>query len=150
MLRAVWSPNGFHVINVLSKGIEFNGGHYITDALIPLAGWRKTHVGRTVRKLIVHADKAGHHCAKMILGFLEQNGMRQTPHPPCSPDLAPSDFYLLANVKQFLALHGFTDRGALLGAVQDILRDIEKVTLDWVFLAWVETRAIYYNQWLLC
>jgi hypothetical protein len=32
-----WNPTGFHVINVLSKGIKFNVDHYITNVLIPLA-----------------------------------------------------------------------------------------------------------------
>jgi hypothetical protein len=37
MLNNVWNLNGFHVINVLSKGIRFNADHSITDVLIPLA-----------------------------------------------------------------------------------------------------------------
>jgi hypothetical protein len=41
MLIIVWNPKGFHVINVSSKGIKFDAGHYITDALIPLAEWSK-------------------------------------------------------------------------------------------------------------
>jgi hypothetical protein len=56
MLKIAWNLNSFHIICVLSKAIKFNADHSITDALIPLAEWRKTRVGRTDRKLIVHAD----------------------------------------------------------------------------------------------
>jgi hypothetical protein len=54
----IWNPNGFHMINVLSKGIKFNADHGITDVLIPLVEWRKTQVRRADRKLIIHADNA--------------------------------------------------------------------------------------------
>jgi hypothetical protein len=37
MLTMVWNPNGFHVINVLSKPIKFNADYCITDVLIPMA-----------------------------------------------------------------------------------------------------------------
>jgi hypothetical protein len=30
MLTIVWNPNGFHLINVLSKGIKFKVSHYVT------------------------------------------------------------------------------------------------------------------------
>jgi hypothetical protein len=51
----------------------------------------------------------------------------KAPHSPHSLDLAPVDFYLFGQVKQLLAGHEFTDRGALLDAAQDILRGIEKL-----------------------
>jgi hypothetical protein len=95
--------------------------------------WRKTHVGRTDLQSIVHADNTGRHIAKKVLDFLEQNGMKNAPHPLCWPDLAPSDFYLFGYVKQLLAGQEFPDRGAILDAVQDIMRVIGKVTLDQVF-----------------
>jgi hypothetical protein len=41
MPTTVWNPNGFHVINVLLKGIKFNADYCITDALIPSVEWRK-------------------------------------------------------------------------------------------------------------
>jgi hypothetical protein len=82
----------------------------------PLVEWRKTQVGGTDRKSLIHADNAHSHPAKKCLDFPEQNGMRKAP-PPYSADLAPSDFCLFAHVKQLLAGHKFPDRGALLGPV---------------------------------
>jgi hypothetical protein len=58
MLTIVWNLGVFHGINVLSKGINFNTDHYLTDALIPLAEWRKASVSRTNRNLIFHANSA--------------------------------------------------------------------------------------------
>jgi imidazoleglycerol phosphate dehydratase HisB len=75
MLTIVWNTNGFHVINFLSKGIKFNAHHSVPDAAIPLGEWFKTQIGRTDRKLIIRADNARPHTAKMSLDFLEPIGM---------------------------------------------------------------------------
>jgi hypothetical protein len=50
-------------------------------------------------KLIVHADNARPHTAKMTSQFMEQNSMQRAPHSAYSLDLAPSDFYLFGYVK---------------------------------------------------
>jgi histone-lysine N-methyltransferase SETMAR len=64
--------------------------------------------------------------------------MKRAPHPAYSPDLAPSDFYLFGYVKQLLAGQEFPDGEALVGAINAILEGIEKVTLQRVFLEWME------------
>jgi hypothetical protein len=60
---------------------------------------------------------------------MEQNGMKRVPHPPYSPDLALSDFYLFGHVKRYLTGHTFDNADDLFGAVQRILEGIEKVIL---------------------
>jgi hypothetical protein len=53
-------------------------------------------MGRTNRKLIVDADDAHPDTPKVTLDFMEHNATKRAPHPPYSPDLDPSDFYLSA------------------------------------------------------
>jgi histone-lysine N-methyltransferase SETMAR len=84
------------LITVLPKGIKFNTNHYLTDILVPLLEWRKTQVGGSNRKLIVLADNPRPSMVRVTLEFLKQNGMKSVPHPPYSPDLAPSGSYLLS------------------------------------------------------
>jgi hypothetical protein len=55
--------------------------------------------------------------------------MKSASHPPYSPDLAPSDFYLFGYVKRCLAGLSFEDADQLLAAVEGVLEGIEKVTL---------------------
>jgi hypothetical protein len=74
----------------------------------------------------------------MTQPFLERNAMKRAPHPAYSPDLAPSDFYLFGYVKQFVARQEFPDGEALLAAHNAILGGVEKVTLESVFLEWME------------
>jgi hypothetical protein len=73
----------------------------------------------------------------MTQQFLEQNPIKMTPHPICSPDLAPLDFDIFGYVKQLLAGQEFPDRKSFLGAINEMLREIEQVTLKRVFLEWM-------------
>jgi hypothetical protein len=57
--------------------------------------------------------------------------------PPHSPDLVPSDFYVFGNVKRCLAGLSFEDADQLLAAVEGVLEGIQKVTLQAVFLEWM-------------
>jgi histone-lysine N-methyltransferase SETMAR len=52
--------------------------------------------------------------------------MKSAPHPPYSPDLAPSDFYLFRYVKRCLAGLSFKDADQILAAVEGVLEGIEK------------------------
>jgi histone-lysine N-methyltransferase SETMAR len=126
MLTIVWNPSGFHLINILPKGFKLNASFYVTQILGRLSDSRRTQVGRTNRKLWVHADNARPHTATATLQFMQQNAMRRAPHPPYSPDLALSDFYLFNDIKQLLLECEFTDRDSLLQVVRDILGGIEK------------------------
>jgi hypothetical protein len=60
--------------------------------------------------------------------------MKSASHPPYSPDVAPSDFYLFGYVKRYLAGLSFEDADQLLAPVEGVLEGIEKVTLQTVFL----------------
>jgi hypothetical protein len=64
--------------------------------------------------------------------------MKSAPHPPYSPDLAPSNFYLFGYVKRCLAGLSFQDADQFPAAVEGILEGIGKVTLQAVFLEWMD------------
>jgi hypothetical protein len=74
--------SGFHLINVLPKGFKFkfNASFYVTQILGPLSDWSRTQVGRTNRKLWVHADNTRPHTATVTLQFMQQNSMKRVAH----------------------------------------------------------------------
>jgi hypothetical protein len=74
--------------------IQHQSLHCVSDILVPLVEWRKTQVGGSDRKFIVHADNSCPHTARVTLEFLKHNGMKRTSHPPYLPNVALSDFYL--------------------------------------------------------
>jgi hypothetical protein len=69
--------------------------------------------------------------------------MKSAPHPPYSPDLAPSDFYLFVYLKRCLAGLSFDSADQLLAAAEGVLEGIEKVTLRAVFLEWMDRLRNY-------
>jgi histone-lysine N-methyltransferase SETMAR len=74
---------------------------------------------------MICADNARPHTAHLSVQFFKQNWMKTVLHPPYSPDLAPSDFYLLGKMK-----------GCLLHTIQRVLAGIKQLTLEAVFLEW--------------
>ncbi len=57
----------------------------------------------------IHHDGAPAHQADNVVNFLENTGSHLLPHPPYSPDLAPSDSFLFARLKKNLWGHIFQD-----------------------------------------
>jgi hypothetical protein len=75
MITIVWNPSGFHLIKRPPRGFKFNVSYDITQTLDPLSVWRGSQIGKTNRKLIVHADNARPHTATVTLDFIERNAM---------------------------------------------------------------------------
>jgi hypothetical protein len=86
----------------------------------------------------VHADNARQHTAKLSAQYFNENQMKLATHSSYSPDLAPSDFYLSGYVKKCLAGLSFEDADQLLAAGEGVLAGIEKLTLQAVFLEWMD------------
>jgi len=53
------------------------------------------------RVILLH-DNTRPHTARLTLETVEQLGFEALPHPPYSPDLAPSDYHLFGPVKKML------------------------------------------------
>jgi hypothetical protein len=64
--------------------------------------------------------------------------MKSAPHPPYFPDLTLLHFHLFGDVKRCLAGLSFEDADLLLAEVEGVLEGIEKVTLQAVFLEWLD------------
>jgi hypothetical protein len=66
------------------KGPKFNAGYYIAEILEPLSQWRSIEAAGNQRKLLVHADNARPHTAKLSAQYFNENRMKSAPHPPYS------------------------------------------------------------------
>jgi transposase len=51
---------------------------------------------------VLHHENASIHTAMAVQQFLVRNNISIEPHPPYSPDLAPSDFWLFPTLKMNL------------------------------------------------
>jgi hypothetical protein len=138
MLTIVWNPRGFHLIKVLENGRKFNAGYDVAKILELLSRWRLIEAAGKERKLLMHANNVRPHTAKLSTQYFNQNRMKSAPHPPYSLDPAPSDFYLFRCVKKCLTGFLFEDADQLLAAGENVLEGIKKVTLQTVFLEWMD------------
>ena len=55
--------------------------------------------GNGERKIWLHLDNCKVHNSKKTSEAIEQFGFKRAPHPPYSPDIAPSDFFLFGYTK---------------------------------------------------
>jgi hypothetical protein len=103
-----------------------------------LSQWRSIEAAGNERKLLVHADSAHLHNAKLSTQYFNENQIKSALHPPHTPDLAQSDFYFFGYVKKCFAGLSFENADQLLAAVEGVLGAIGKVTLQVVFLEWMD------------
>jgi histone-lysine N-methyltransferase SETMAR len=134
MLTIVWGVTGFHVVKLLPKGGIFNPSYCIDEIVSEIASWREAQKGSTTRKLVVHADNARPHTAGRTVRHIAACGIVRAPHPPFSPNLAPSDFFPFGYLKSMLPGRHFETGEELLAAIPDLLCTTENVTLETAFL----------------
>ena len=63
------------------------------------------------------------HTSRVAMDAVRECGYELLPHPPYSPDLAPSDFHLFPRLKKHLRGRRFDDDGELTAAVEGWLGD---------------------------
>jgi histone-lysine N-methyltransferase SETMAR len=134
MLTILWDPTEFAAVTAIDSGCKFNAGYYVSEMLTPLSEWWRERGAGNFGKLIVHADNAHPDNAAVSQQFMAGNAMVIAAHPPYSPNLAPSDFYLLGHVRCLPRGKSFEAGERLLSAVEGILGSFEKRTLTKIFL----------------
>lgn len=77
----------------------------------------KQRRGALKRGPLILIDNAPIHKSVQTRSLIENIGFELIPHPPYSPDLAPSDFYLFRNLKSWLKQKRFTTQDDLEAAV---------------------------------
>jgi transposase len=136
-LTIVWNPSGFHIVKALPKGGRFSAQYSTNNVLIAISDWKRLTLGRRPNKSWVHANNARSHNAKVSTHFIALNRMKQASHPPYSPDLSPSDFFVFGYVKRKLLGYHAESPSELLIHIRVISSEIPRKTLNAVFLEWM-------------
>ena len=111
MLCIWWDQKGVLYYELLKSGQTITGELY-RQQLIRLKQaidekrpeWATRH-----EKLIFHHDNARPHVAVPVKNYLENAGWEILPHPPYSPDIAPSDYHLFRSMQNHLSGIRFTN-----------------------------------------
>lgn len=94
---------------------------------------------QTDKKLLwLHLDNCRVHNSKSATESLRMLGFKRAPHPPYSPDLAPSDFYLFGYIKEKLKGCFFDTIEELKAKIILILEEISEEKRKEVFLSWIK------------
>jgi histone-lysine N-methyltransferase SETMAR len=114
-----WDSKGIILIDILPRGETITGIYYsglldkLKDAL-----WTKRRRRTTDASLFLQQDNARPHTAAVTTSKLQEIGLKPLPHPPYSPDLAPSDFYLFSPLKSALKGKSFNNAAEIMVDVQ--------------------------------
>lgn len=102
MASIFWDAHGIIFIDYLEKGKTITGEYYVTllDRLDKEIKEKRPHLKK--KKVLFHHDNAPAHSSMKAMVKLNSLRYELLLHPPYSPDLAPSDYYLFPNLKRWL------------------------------------------------
>ena len=90
------------LVNFL-EGRKTVTGFYYVEVLRKLrTKSAKNRPGKLHQGILFHHDNAPAHSARVTKEFLRDIRWELLPHPPFSPDLAPSNFFLFTKLKEHL------------------------------------------------
>jgi transposase len=139
MFIIIWSSQGFHVVDSLPDSTTMSS-IYFTDNILMKTASAFFPAMRRERSptVILHLDNCSVYRSRMAENFMEQNGIESMLHPPYSPDLAPSNFFLFPLVKKRLDQFECDNRDDLLEAITEILGSLQSNDLYRVFQEYVD------------
>lgn len=107
MLCCWWDMQGMLYWELLAQGQTVTAEVYTRQLRQLAAAIQEKRPGRT--EVDMQHDNARPHIASATHQQLMDLGWNTIPHPPYSPDLAPSDFHLFHSLKEHLHGHNFRD-----------------------------------------
>jgi len=126
MASVFWDAHGIIYIDYLKKGKSINSDYYI-ELLVRLKdeiAKKRPHMKK--KKIIFHQDNAPCHKSMKTMAKLNELGFNLLPHPPYSPDLAPSDYWLFADLKKMLQGKRFGSNEEVIAATEAYFEDKDK------------------------
>jgi histone-lysine N-methyltransferase SETMAR len=99
MATVFWDAEGIIMVDYLEKGKTVSGEYYalllgqLRDRL------KEIRRGKVTKGVLLLQDNAPAHNSNIAKLAVADCGYELLPHPPYSPDMAPSDYYLFPNLK---------------------------------------------------
>lgn len=118
MASVFWDSKGIIFIDYLEHGKTINSDYYIglLERLKAEVAVKRKHLAR--KKILFHQDNAPCHKSFKTMEKICELGFELLPHPPYSPDLAPSDYWLFSDLKKTL-------RGKRYGTDEEVIAETE-------------------------
>ena len=118
MASVFWDMHGILLIDFLSKGQTINSDYYIAllDRLEDAIKKKRPHMAK--KKSLRQQNNAPVHKRMKTMVKLNDLRFKLLPHPPYSPDLASSHFYLFADLKNILQGKRFSSNNEVIAATE--------------------------------
>jgi len=137
MFYIFFKTTGVVHLGYVEKGDTITGQYYVRNCLRPIIQEinKQRPITGTQNLKFLH-DNARPHVTQTVTDCLNQAGITIIRHPPYSPDLAPSDFWLFDLIKK--NLDDFTDVESQKKHITKLLRSIPKEEYKKTFDKWLE------------
>ena len=119
MATVFWDSSGILLIDYLPKGATMNGEYYAALIAQVREAIKEKRRGKLAHGVLLLQDNAPSHTSQVAKRAVRDAGFEEINHPPYSPDLAPSDFYLFKDLKETLRGRRFTDENEMKSAVEE-------------------------------
>lgn len=139
MVVIFWTIHGIRAIDFIDQGMSFNSEYFINNVLMPISQSESFIAAKKQKqKYIIHMDNSPIHKSAACQSFLSEKGFSVPPHPPYSPDLAPSDFFLFGALKIHPGGLKFDSPDDILSWIEEKFNGFSIDTLKAVFANWEE------------
>lgn len=109
MASIFWDSKGLLLIDYMPQKTTINGEYYANLMFKLRDSINEKRRGMLAKGVLLLHDNAPVHKARVAQAAIRDCGYEELNHPAYSPDLAPSDFYLLGNLKKHLRGTRFSD-----------------------------------------
>jgi histone-lysine N-methyltransferase SETMAR len=145
MFSVFFRATGLVHISVMQDGGTITAQSYIENSLDPvIREIKRQRPASGTTNMKFHHDNARPHVAEIVRTRLNNAGLTIVRHPPYSPDLAPSDFWLFDMIKRNLDDH--EDVRSLKRQITSILKGIPEKEYKLTFEKWLERMQLCINN----
>ena len=139
LISVFWSPEGLHSLVALPPDATYDSTFFCQSILPNIkTGLCTGRRRRTLRGIILHMDNARPLNSKISRDAIEATKAKRVEHPPYSPDLAPSDFFLFGALKVKLSGSSFSTEQDLISLIRQKFQEISKQVLVRAYQHWSE------------
>ena len=111
------------MVGYLEEGRSKNGAYYAEELRRLRKEIVKKRRGKLTRDVLLLQDNSQAHTSQVAMAVVTKCSFQVVLHPPYSPDLSPSDFYLFPNLKTNLRGRNFGSGECVIDAVDEYLGD---------------------------
>jgi histone-lysine N-methyltransferase SETMAR len=126
MVTVFWYCDGAILVDVMPRGATINSEAYINTLNKLKKCFRRVRPDKNPAEMLLQHDNARPHTSLRTREHITKMGWTVLPHPPYSPDLAPSDVHLFGSLKDALRGTHFEGDNSVIEAVRKWLHRQDK------------------------